>query len=56
MAAVIDHLDQCPSGILDDHGHLIGTGIHRILHQLLYHGRRSLNDLSRSDHVCYVAW
>ena len=55
-AAVVDDLDQGTAGILDDHGHLVCTRIHGILHQLLHHGRRSLHDLSRGDHVRYVAW
>ena len=55
-ATVVDDLDQGPSGVLDDYRHLVSTGIHRILHQLLHHGCRSLHDLSRGDHVRYIAW
>ena len=55
-ASVVDDLDESPSCVLDDDGHLVGTGIHRVLHQLLHHGRRSLNDLSRGYHICYIAW
>ena len=55
-ATIVDHLYQRPARILNDYGHLIGTGIHGILHKFLHHGCRSLNDLSRSDHVCYITW
>ena len=55
-ASVVNDLDQGASGILDDHGHLIRPCIDSILHKLLHHGCRSLYDLSRGDHVGYVAW
>ena len=55
-ASVVDDLDERASRVLDDHCHLVRTGIDGILNELLHHGRRSLNDLSRSDHVRNVAW
>ena len=53
-ATVVNDLNQGPSGILDHHGNLVGSGIHGILHQLLHHRSRSLNDLSGSNHICYI--
>ena len=55
-ASVVNDLDKRTSRVLDDHCHLVRTGIDGILHELLHHGRRSLNDLSRSDHVRNIAW
>ena len=55
-ATIVNNLNQGPAGILDDYSHLIGTGIDRILHEFLHHGCRSLNDLSRSDHICHITW
>ena len=55
-ASVVYDLDQCPSGVLDDHRNLVCTGVYGILHKLLHHGRRSLHDLSRGDHVRYIRW
>ena len=34
-AAVVHHLDESASGILDGHGDGIGAGIHRVFHQFL---------------------
>ena len=55
-ATVVNHLNQRPAGILNDYGHLIGTCIHSILHQLFHHGRRSLNDLASGNHIGYIGW
>ena len=55
-ASVVNDLDERTSCVLDDHGHLVRTGIDGILDELLHHGRRSLDDLSRGDHVRYIAW
>ena len=55
-AAVVDDLDQGTSGILNLHGHLVGTSVNGILHEFLDHGCRSLHDLSRGYHVGYIAW
>ena len=55
-AAVVDNLDQGPSRILNHDRNLVRTGVHGILHEFLHHGCRSLHDLSRGDHVRYVAW
>ena len=54
--AVINHLDEGTSRILDDHGNLRRPGINGILHEFLHHGCRSLDDLPRSDHICYIGW
>ena len=55
-ASVVDDLDESPAGILDHDGNLIRSCIHSILHQLLHHGCRPLHDLSRGDHIRYIAW
>ena len=55
-ATIVDYLDKGSSRILDNYCNLVSSGIDSILHELLHHGCRSLNDLSRSDHVCDVAW
>ena len=34
----------------------IGARIDSIFHQLLHYRRRSLNDLSCSDHIRYITW
>ena len=54
-APVVNDLYECPSGILNDHGHLICPCIYGILNQLLHHRRRSLNDLTCSYHIGYIA-
>ena len=55
-ASVVDDLDQGPSRILDHDRDLVSICIDCIFHELLHHGCRSLDDLSRGDHVRYVAW
>ena len=53
-AAVVDNLDEGAPGIGHHHLHVRGAGIHRILHEFLHHGSRSLDHLSRSNHVCNI--
>ena len=55
-AAVVDDLYQGTAGILDNNRHLVCTRIDGVLHKLLHYGRRSLHDLSRSDHIGNIAW
>ncbi len=43
---VIDHLDQCTTGILYIHLNMSGTGIHRVFHQLLYDRSGTLDHLT----------
>ena len=50
---VIDDLDRSPSGILNKHIDMPGTGIDGILHQLLDDGSRTLDDLPSSNLVGY---
>ena len=50
-AAVVDDLDEGAAGIGHHHLHIRGAGIHRILHEFLHHGSRSLDHLSRGNHV-----
>ena len=54
-ASVVYNLDQCSPGIGQDHRHLGGAGIHRVLHQLLDYGGRPLDDFARRYHIGNVA-
>ena len=53
-AAVVDHLDQLAASGLNVHANAAGTGIERVLQQLLRHRRRALDHLARGDLVGYI--
>ena len=55
-AAVVNDLDQCPSGVAEYHGHLCCSRVHCVLDKFLDYRGRSLYDLSGSNHVGDVAW
>ena len=55
-ATIIDYLNQGPSGILYHYSYLIRPGIDSVLYEFLNYGCRPLNDLSRSNHICYITW
>ena len=50
-AAVVDDLQERASRVGHDHGDLRRARVHGVLHELLHHGRGSLHDLARGDHV-----
>ena len=50
-AAVVDDLQERAPRIGHDHGNLRRARVDGIFHQLLHHGRGSLHDLARGDHV-----
>ena len=45
--SIIDHLDQCTTGVLYIHLNVSGAGIHRIFYQLLYDRGWTLDNLAR---------
>ena len=45
--SIIDHLDQCTTGILYIHLNMSGSGIHRVFHQLFHDRGRTLDNLAR---------
>ncbi len=53
-AAVVNDLDQSAAGIGHYYLYIRCSSIYRILHQLLYHGGRPLNNLPRSNHICDI--
>ena len=55
-AAIVNDLDQCPSGVAEYHGHLCCSRVHCVLDKFLDYRGRSLYDLSGSNHVGDVAW
>ena len=55
-AAVVYHLDQGPTGVLDHDGNLRRPGVEGVFHQLFYNGGGPLNDLPRRYHISNVAW
>ena len=54
-AAVVDDLNEGPSGVRDHDVDLGRTGVQRILHQFLHDGSRPLDNLSGGDHIGDIA-
>ena len=55
-APVVYDLDQCSSGVGENHCYLRGSCIHSVFHEFLDCRCRSLYDLAGSYHIRYVAW
>ena len=49
--AVVDDLDEGPSGIGNPDDDLAGSGVDGVFHQFFHDGGGPLDDLSRRDHV-----
>ena len=56
LAAVVNELYECPSGILHRQGNGTRAGIHGILHQFLDYGSGTLDHLAGGYHIGKVAW
>ena len=53
-ASVVNYLYESPSTVGNDYGNIVGPCVHRILHQFLDHGSRSLHDFPCRYDIGYV--